>query len=124
SLLSPRHDYAYPHNGTLPVTLPRSTILKAGPGHGSVRSPPAGINCGASCSHSFVSGRSVTLTARPVGGSGFAGWSGACSGRGGCRVKMTAERTVTARFELLPDTKITKSQIEKHNRRTQFTFTH
>src|SRR5437660_1781162 len=106
--------------GLLLSTLRRLTVLKAGSGHGSVRSSPAGINCGASCSHSFVSGRSVTLTARPVGGSGFAGWSGACSGRGGCRVKMTAERTVTARFELLPDTKITKSKIDKTNRRAKF----
>src|SRR5439155_925475 len=108
--------------GLLLSTLRRLTVLKAGSGHGSVRSSPAGINCGASCSHSFVSGRSVTLTARPVGGSGFAGWSGACSGRGGCRVKMTAERTVTARFELLPDTKITKSKIDKTNRRAKFKF--
>ena len=108
--------------GLLLSTLRRLTVLKAGSGHGSVRSSPAGINCGASCSHSFVSGRSVTLTARPVGGSGFAGWSGACSGRGGCRVKMIAERTVTARFELLPDTKITKSKIDKTNRRAKFKF--
>src|SRR5207253_3032994 len=80
----------------------RLTVLKRGSGRGSVTSSPAGINCGASCSHGFDNGRAVTLTARPARGSRFAGWSGACSGSGGCRVKLTADRTVTARFALLP----------------------
>src|SRR5437763_367061 len=84
--------------GLLLRTLHRLSVLKAGSGRGSVTSSPAGINCGASCSRGFASGRLVTLTARPARGSGFAGWSGACSGKGGCRVKMTADRTVTARF--------------------------
>src|SRR5439155_53043 len=102
--------------GLLLSTLRRLTVLKAGSGRGSVTSSPAGINCGASCSHSFVNGRSVTLTATPARGSRFAGWSGACSGRGACRVKMTADRTVTARFALLPpNTKITKAKIDKAN---------
>src|SRR5437764_1589284 len=108
--------------GVLLDTVRRLTVSKKGSGRGSVTSSPAGINCGASCSHGFDNGRSVTLTARPVRGSGFAGWSGACSGRGGCRVKMTADRTVTARFALLPDTKITKAKIDKANRRAKFKF--
>src|SRR5205085_6677599 len=64
----------------------------------------------------------VTVTAHPARGSGFAGWSGACSGRGACRVKMTAERTVTARFALLPNTKITKAKIDRANHRAEFKF--
>jgi hypothetical protein len=40
----------------------------------------------------------VTLTAAPAAGSTFAGWSGVCSGTGGCSVTMTVARTVTATF--------------------------
>src|SRR2546430_292900 len=108
--------------GLLLSTLRRLTVLKGGSGRGSVTSSPAGINCGPSCSHGFDNGRSVTLTARPIRGSGFAGWSGTCSGRGGCRVKMTADRAVTARFALLPNTKITKAKIDVAQQRAKFKF--
>ena len=108
--------------GLLIDTLRRLKVSKRGSGHGSVTSSPAGINCGRTCSLGFASGRLVTLTARPAKGSGFAGWSGACSGKSRCRVKMTAERTVTARFLLLPDTKITKAAIDPAQRRAAFKF--
>src|SRR5207302_3481328 len=103
-------------------TLRRLKVSKRGSGRGSVTSSPAGINCGARCSHSFANGRPVTLTAISVRGSGFAGWSGACSGRGACRVRMAADRTATARFVLLPDTKITKAKIDKAKHRAKFKF--
>ncbi|MBK7002493.1 MAG: serine protease [Rhodoferax sp.] len=56
------------------------------------------INCGTTCSASFASGASVTLTATPATGSTFSGWSGACTGTGSCTVSMTAARNVTATF--------------------------
>ena len=116
-------DSASNRQGVLLSTLRRLTVLKRGSGRGSVTSSPAGINCGASCSHGFDNGRAVTLTARPARGSRFAGWSGACSGSGGCRVKLTADRTVTARFALLPpNTKITKAKIDKAHHRAKFKF--
>src|SRR2546428_11910417 len=63
---------------------------------------PGGINCGATCSASFASGTSVTLTATPASGSVFTGWSGAgCSGTGSCVVTMSAAQSVTA--TLLPN---------------------
>ena len=77
------------------------TVNKAGTGTGAVTSSPAGINCGAGCgtqSASFANGTSVSLTAAAASGSTFAGWSGACSGTGGCTVSMTQARTVTATF--------------------------
>ena len=116
------YDSSANEQGLLLSTMRRLKVSKAGSGRGSVTSSPAGINCGASCSHSFVNGRSVRLTATPARGSRFAGWSGACSGRGGCRVRMTADRTVTARFALLPNTKITKAKIDKANHRAKFKF--
>jgi subtilisin family serine protease/NOL1/NOP2/fmu family ribosome biogenesis protein len=74
------------------------TVSKAGTGSGSVTSSPAGINCGATCAASYVSGQQVTLQASAAAGSIFAGWSGACAGTGICTVTMTANRAVTATF--------------------------
>ncbi len=74
------------------------SVGKAGAGAGTVSSTPAGISCGATCSASYASGTSVTLTAAPAGGSTFAGWSGACTGTGTCNTTMTAARAVTATF--------------------------
>ena len=74
------------------------TVTKAGTGSGTVTSSPAGINCGAACSASFMNGASVTLSAAAASGSTFGGWSGACTGTGACTVSMTQARSVTATF--------------------------
>jgi putative Ig domain-containing protein/List-Bact-rpt repeat protein len=74
-------------------------IQKAGTGSGTVTSNPSGINCGSTCSKSFSSGTTVTLTATPASGSVFAGWSGGgTSGTGTATVTLTANTTVTATF--------------------------
>ena len=61
-------------------------------------SNPAGINCGSTCSHGYLPGTVVTLTATPASGSTFAGWSGACSGTGTCQITMSQAQAVTATF--------------------------
>ncbi|MDE3042309.1 MAG: S8 family serine peptidase, partial [Nitrospirota bacterium] len=77
---------------TVPVT-------KNGTGTGTVKSNPAGIDCGSSCNASFNQGTAVTLTATPDAGSIFSGWSGsACTGAGTCAVNSAA--TVTATFDI------------------------
>jgi hypothetical protein len=73
-------------------------VTKSGAGSGVVTSSPSGINCGSTCSASYSSGISVTLTATAASGSTFAGWSGACTGTGTCIVSMTTARNVTATF--------------------------
>jgi hypothetical protein len=88
-------------SGTCSVT---ALVAKAGSGSGTVTSSPAGINCGATCSHAFDGGTSVTLTATPAAGSTFSGWSGACSGTGTCNLTMNQVKTVTATFTLIPET--------------------
>lgn len=83
---------------TLSYTL---GLSKAGAGSGAVNSSPTGIDCGATCSASYLSGTSVTLTAVPVAGSTFSGWSGGvCTGSGPCTVTMSQARAETASFAL------------------------
>ncbi len=78
------------------------TVTRTGTGQGTVRSTPAGIDCGPAwldCSGSFASGRLVVLTATASSGSTFAGWTGAgCSGTGTCAVAMDADTAVAASF--------------------------
>ncbi len=47
-----------------PTSAYTLTIAKTGTGSGTVTSSPAGINCGSDCSHSYISGTVVTLSAR------------------------------------------------------------
>jgi hypothetical protein len=77
------------------------TLTKAGSGTGTVTSSPAGITCGTTCAHAFKHGTAVTLTAVASARSRFVGWSGDCSGAGGCTLTMSANHSVTATFEVL-----------------------
>jgi len=71
-------------------------------GQGTITSEPSGIDCGAQaiqCSEAFENGSKVTLTAEPVSGYTFTGWSGGgCSGTGTCTVTMNSNEAVTAIF--------------------------
>jgi hypothetical protein len=81
----------------LPNTL---SVATAGDGEGTVRSSLAGIDCSALCSHDFEEGAALVLTAKPVAGSTFAGWSGGgCSGTAPCQLALDTDTSVTATFE-------------------------
>jgi len=67
-------------------------------GNGTVTSSDGYINCGSSCTHTYSSGFSVTLSAVPLSGWNFSGWSGACRGTVACTVTMSAATTATATF--------------------------
>jgi hypothetical protein len=82
------------------------TVAKSGPGSGTVTSAPAGINCGSTCSAEFNGGEEVELAPAPTGGSKFVKWTGACSGSGVCKVTMSAAKSVTAEFALIPNFKL------------------
>ncbi len=76
-------------------------VSKSGGGTGNITSSPSGIACGSTCSYSFDSGTSVTLTAFATVGV-FAGWSGGgCSGTGTCVVTMDAIKNIVAAFSTL-----------------------
>lgn len=72
-------------------------------GEGSIKSLPAGIECGADCQESYLANTSVTLTATPTAGNTFTGWSGACSGLDVCQVNMNQMWTVMATFTAVND---------------------
>jgi len=84
----------------------RLTVTTAGVGAGTVHGP--NITCvrpavtGNDCTETYAAGAVVTLTATPAAGSGFAGWGGACTGTGDCRITMSAARAVTATFAKFP----------------------
>ena len=68
-------------------------------GQGKVVSAPSGIDCGLTCSATYLSGASVTLTPQADPGASFLGWtSGGCSGLGTCTITLGANTTVTANF--------------------------
>ncbi|AHG88830.1 hypothetical protein J421_1293 [Gemmatirosa kalamazoonensis] len=85
-------------------------VAGAGNGGGRVTSAPAGIDCGVTngaasgaCNILFPLGATVTLTATAQPGSGFAGWSGACTGTAPCQIRLAAAANVTATFAVLPN---------------------
>ena len=87
---------------TTDVDFPLS-VAKEGTGAGTVRSALfALVDCGQSCSATYGRGTVVTLTAEPSADSTFAGWGGACAGTGGCIVTMDGAKTVSARFDAVP----------------------
>jgi hypothetical protein len=85
---------------TVTTTAPLTVAVS---GNGTVTSNPAGINCGADCSETVVTGTAVTLTATAAAGHRFVGWSGACSGSNTtCTVTVSAATSAQASFEPQP----------------------
>lgn len=78
------------------ITTYTLTVTRAGTGSGTVSSNPGTINCGSTCTTVLNSGTAVTLTATPVSGSTFGGWSGNCTTAG--TVTMTGNMGCTATF--------------------------
>jgi hypothetical protein len=79
------------------------TVRVLGTGSHYVTSFPSGINCFTSgsgvCSLTYAHGTSVTLFSSPANpGLMFGGWSGACTGTGGCTVLMDQIRNVDANY--------------------------
>jgi hypothetical protein len=67
-------------------------------GTGAVVSDKPGIRCPPVCSIAWESGSEIELTAEPLEGTIFRGWSGACSGTGTCSVTLDVPTSVAARF--------------------------
>ncbi len=81
-------------------SMPRKiTVTRAGTGTGSVTSKPTGIDCGTTCTATFLGGSTLVLEATAAPGSTFTGWSGGgCSGTSPCTTTVAADATITATF--------------------------
>jgi alpha-tubulin suppressor-like RCC1 family protein len=89
------------------------TVSLAGAGAGTVGGPD-GILCPTvNCTSRFPDSQFAFLRAQPAPGSGFAGFTGACSGTGICKARMDADQAVTATFGPPKGTKITKAKIKQ-----------
>jgi alpha-tubulin suppressor-like RCC1 family protein len=89
------------------------TVQLEGAGAGTVGGAD-GIICPAiSCVARFPDSQVKSLRAEPAAGSGFAGFTGPCTGTALCRVRMNADQTVTATFGPPKGTKITKAKIKQ-----------
>lgn len=74
------------------------TVFKTG--KGTVSSTDGnGINCGPTCSYSYLQNTWVSLRAQPEKGNTFMGWTGPCSGKGDCLVQMSSAKSVGADFK-------------------------
>src|SRR3989475_14396 len=75
------------------------TVNRAGAGSGTATSSDGLITCPSTCTATYDSGISVTLTTSPASGSTFTAWSGCDTVSGAtCTVTMTAAKSVTATF--------------------------
>jgi Divergent InlB B-repeat domain len=82
--------------------IPSFPVALTVAGKGSVSASVDGTaakNCASTCTLSFLRGSTVTLSARPVAGNKFAGWSGSCSGTDVCELTITGGSAVTATFK-------------------------
>jgi ELWxxDGT repeat protein len=84
----------------------RVDIGGTGGGQGAVSILPPGADCAMSapdasvqCSYFYAQDETVTLLPTAAEGSGFAGWTGACSGTGPCTVAVDGHEIVGATFE-------------------------
>lgn len=84
-----------------PTSPPRLTVQRGGTGTGTVKSTPAGIECGLDCAQNYSPGTVITVTATPAAGSAFTGWTGDCAGTAPTTtVTLDAVRTCIATFDL------------------------
>jgi hypothetical protein len=74
-------------------------------GHGSVDTLIGTANpkpCRTACTFSALRSSLATLSATPIAGSRFVGWSEGCSGKSDCKLTMTGATSVTAAFAVKP----------------------
>jgi GH25 family lysozyme M1 (1,4-beta-N-acetylmuramidase) len=78
----------------------RARVSLQGTGSGTVKSSPAGLDCGTTCAAVFPAGTSLMLTAAADSASTFGSWSGACAGSATtCALSVDAPVNAGAAFD-------------------------
>lgn len=98
---------------SFPSCTGSSSLAVSEVGQGTVTSADGAINCtngSGSCYATYANGTAVTLTASPASGSGFSGWSGACTGGNPCSLTMNSNLTATATFGTVATYTLTVSE--------------
>jgi hypothetical protein len=67
-------------------------------GRGALVSTPPGLACSSRCTGLFAFGSKVRVRAKPQPGWRFVAWSGACTGRAPCFVRLSHAASVRATF--------------------------
>jgi len=93
------------------VPHPRTLIVSLnGTGKGDINSNAPSVVCTTgSCSSVLEAGTALDLFATPNRVSTFVEWGGACSGSTTCRVTMSTDKVVSAKFQLAPKAMIDKT---------------
>jgi alpha-tubulin suppressor-like RCC1 family protein len=99
----------------------RLGVSLAGAGSGVVGAP--GVLCPPSCAQPYPQGMPLSLLAQASPGSGFAGFSGACTGTGPCRLAMSQDQSVEATFGPPKGTRITRAKVRRRSHTATFSFT-
>ena len=113
------------YNSSFALLGPSQTlsVSLAGAGAGVVGGAPGGILCPSACSGRFSQGAFETLRPETAPGSGFAGFSGACTGTGLCHLAMGRDQNVTATFGPPKGTTITHAKVDSRKKSAAFRFT-
>jgi hypothetical protein len=75
---------------TFAPIMRKLTVSKVGTGS---------VTCaGGPCAGEYLDGTKIKLAATPASGFSFSGWSGACTGTGGCELTLDADKALTATF--------------------------
>src|SRR6266511_1694871 len=100
------------HNHNPPVGFLVS-VAREGTGAGTVRSSPAGLDCGTRCTSAFAVGTTASFEAEAREGSLFASWSGGCSGTAACTIKVDRPQAVRATFTAIRSQSLTIAKTGK-----------
>jgi uncharacterized repeat protein (TIGR02543 family) len=103
TLTMDRNHFATAVFALVPGTPKTLAVGRAGSGAGSVAMVYAGglTDCFSACTRDFANGMQVKLAATAAAGSTFTGWTGDCTGTGGCTLTMDQNHAVTATFTLI-----------------------
>ena len=107
---------------TVNLSTVNLTTSYTGSGNGAIAPSPVGTSCGTGC-YSYPWGTVVSFGATPAVGTVFAGWGGACSGAGACRVMMNSPQSVSAGFSAVPLLTITTSSLPNGTLNTAYAQT-